>query len=503
MKKKTLRKIDYHTQATPRAATAEGVPVFCSHDKLVSIRELKPNPKNPNQHSTEQVRLLCDIIRANGWRAPITVSARSGYIVKGHARRLAALNMGATQVPVDYQEYANDDEEWADLIADNRLAELANMDTNLLIDLINEINTDALPIELTGYTTEDITALMDELQDDGGGENIDDVPAVPVKAISKLGDIWELGRHRLLCGSATDSGEIARLMDGERAQLVNTDPPYGVSYENDKWDMIMADNKTGDELMAELLIPAFRNYVKHTDQDAGFYIWHAGVTRREFEDAMTATGITEKQTIVWVKNGFQMGRADYHWGHEPCFYAEKAGESAQFYGDRTNSTVWKVAQRNADGTATVLTGGVVITDGAGGKIYIKESPPKGKKIRYIRMSEGRNISLYPANSTTTAWEVSRETGYKHPTQKPAELAVRAITNSTKPGDLVIDFFGGSGSTLIGAEITGRRCNMVELDPQYCDVIITRYIELTGDNTVKCLRGGGSLQLADVMGAMEE
>jgi len=142
--------------------------------------------------------------------------------------------------------------------------------------------------------------------------------------------------------------------------------------------------------------------------------------------------------------------------------------------------------------ATVLTGGVVFTDGAGGKVFLSDKPPKGKKIRYIRLSEGKSVCLYPESKISTVWEVAKETGTEHPTQKPVELAIRAIDNSSKPGDLVLDFFGGSGSTLIGAEMAGRRCNTVELDPRYCDVIINRYVRFTGNIGVTCLRDGKEL-----------
>ena len=145
--------------------------------------------------------------------------------------------------------------------------------------------------------------------------------------------------------------------------------------------------------------------------------------------------------------------------------------------------------RGPDGTATVLTGGVVLTDGAGGKVFISDKPPKGKKIRYIRLSEGRSVCLYPESKANTVWEISRDTGTEHPTQKPVELAVRAIDNSTQPGDLVLDFFAGSGSTLIGAEMTGRRAYVIELDPRYCDVIVNRYVRFTNNIGVTCTRNG--------------
>lgn len=311
-----------------------------------------------------------------------------------------------------------------------------------------------------------------------------------------LGDLWLLGSHRLICGSATDTSTIERLMDGHKAQMVHTDPPYGVSYETQsgKFGMIKNDDKTGDDLMGELLIPAFRNYVNSTVEDAAFYIWHASSTRRDFEDAMTAAGLLEKQYLIWVKTAPVLGHADYQWAHEPCFYAEKTGQQAKFYGDRAQRTTWKAVLRGEDGMAATLTGGVVLTDGAGAKVYLTDKPPKGKKTRYVRLSQGRSICLYPEGKQNTVWEISRETKTVHPTQKPVEIPIRAITNSSQAGDIVLDFFGGSGSTLIAAEMTGRICYTTELDPKYCDAIVTRYIETSGNSDVKCVREGKEITL---------
>lgn len=501
--KNTFIEIDYETEATPKAKTTDGVPVFCSHDEIVAIEKVIPNPKNPNQHDDRQVELLGNIIEATGWRQPITISKRSGFIVKGHGRLMAAVKKQWKQVPVDYQEYANDAEEWADLIADNRLAELSTLDTGRLIDLIGDMDTGEAPIELTGYTAEDVAEIIAALEgaDDTQDDKADAVEPADNIPMTKAGDLWMLGSHRLICGSCTDEKTVERVMQGEKADMVNTDPPYGVSYESQsgKFDRIKNDDLTGDDLMKTLLIPAFKNYVKYTKEDAAFYIWHASSTRRDFEDAMTAAGIVEKQYIIWVKNAPVLGHADYQWAHEPCFYAEKAGQSAHFYGDRAQRTTWKAVLRAADGTATVLSGGVVLTDGAGNKIYLADKVPKGKKIRYIRLSEGRSVTLYSTecDRNTDTWEVSRETGTEHPTQKPVELAVRAIDNSTEAGDLVVDFFGGSGSTLRGAELTGRRCYTIELDPRYCDVIVNSYVRLTGNIGVTCERDGKILQYAEL------
>ena len=496
--------MDYKTGAQPRAISTDGAAVFCSYDEIVPIKELKPNPGNPNNHNQRQVELLASIIKSTGWRAPITVSKRSGLMVKGHGRRMAAIQAGLQFAPVEYQEYASEAEEHADLIADNRISELSELDMSKLMDMVQEMDTGEVPVELTGFTEEDLKRILDALggaedaEDDGVDKDAQEGDERPV--YSKLGDLWHLGNHRLLCGSATDEKDIDRLMDGVKAQMVHTDPPYGVSYktQSGKFEMIKNDDKTGDDLMATLLIPAFKNYVRYTADNAAFYIWHVSSTRRDFEDAMTAAGLLEKQYLIWVKNAMVLGHADYQWAHEPCFYAEKAGHQAKWHGDRAQRTTWNVVYRGADGTATTLSGGVVLTDGAGNKLYLTEKPPKGKKVRYIRLSEGRSITLYQESKEQTVWEVARETKTVHPTQKPVELPVRAITNSSETGDLILDFFGGSGSTLIAAHMTGRICYTTELDPKYVDQIVKRYIEVSGNSGVTVERDGQEMNWNEVI-----
>lgn len=408
----------------------------------------------------------------------------------------------APKVPVEYQDYSSEAEEYADLTADNRLAELADMNATMLADLLADIDTGEFPLELTGYTDADFDSLIESITgaDDAEPNDQDDEHEQPLPPMSKPGDLWILGPHRLICGDATDEPTIERLMDGEKAAMVHTDPPYGVSYETQsgKFAMIKNDDKTHDELFYKLLLPAFNNYRKHTIDEAAFYIWHASSTRRDFEDAMTAAGLMENQYIIWAKNGISLGRADYQWAHEPCFYASKAGTSPNFYGDRAQHTVWRVTTRKDGQMMTVLGSGVVLTDGTGGKLCITDKPPKGKKMRYVRMEEGKPIDLFQEDRLQTVWEVARETNTLHPTQKPVEIPIRAIENSSEPGDIVLDFFGGSGSTLMGAELTGRRCFTTELDPIYSDVIISRYVSQTGNIGVTCIRDGEELAYIDLV-----
>lgn len=405
-------------------------------------------------------------------------------------------------VPVEYQEYSSEAEEYADLTADNRLSELSEMNDDKLAELLAEIG-DELPTELTGYTDEDMESLLDSIISEDSEpepESQDQEYQQPLPPMSKPGDLWLLGPHRLICGDATDETTIDRLMDGQKAAMVHTDPPYGVSYETQSGNfaMIKNDDKTHDDLYFTLLLPAFNNYRKHTIPEAAFYIWHASSTRRDFEDAMTAAGLVEKQYIIWAKNGITLGRADYQWAHEPCFYAAKDGQNPAFFGDRAQHTVWRVTTRQDGAMMTVLGSGVVLTDGTGGTLCITDKPPKGKKLRYIRMEQGKPIDLFQEDRMQTVWEVARETNTLHPTQKPVEIPIRAIENSSQPGDIVLDFFGGSGSTLMGAELTGRRCFSTELDPIYCDVIISRYVAQTGNIGVTCIRDGKEIPYLDLV-----
>ena len=492
---------EYQTSAEARAMIGD-IPVFCTFDELLETEKVVGNPRNPNKHPQKQVEMLAKIIKATGWRANITISRLSGYVVKGHGRLEAAIKAGCEKVPVEYQNYTSEAEEWADLTADNRLAELSDMDNTMLADILAEIDTGEFPLELSGYTEEDLEGIIGAIagEDDAEPNDQDNEHDQPLPPMSKPGDLWLLGPHRLICGDATDAATIDRLMNGEKAAMVHTDPPYGVSYETQSgnFSMIKNDDKTHDDLFYKLLLPAFNNYRKHTIDEAAFYIWHASSTRRDFEDAMTHAGLMENQYLIWVKNGISLGRADYQWAHEPCFYASKAGISPKFYGDRAQHTVWRVTTRQDGSMMTVLGSGIVLTDGTGGKLCITDKPPKGKKMRYVRMEEGKHLDLFQEDRMQTVWEVARETNTLHPTQKPVEIPVRAIENSSQPGEIVLDFFGGSGSTLLGAELTGRRCFTTELDPIYCDVIVSRYVTQTGNIGVTCIRDGKKLNYIDMV-----
>lgn len=443
-------------------------------DKKVS--ELIPYENNPRKND-KAVPAVAKSIQKFGFKVPIVID-KNNIIVNGHTRLKAAKKLGLETVPCIVADDLTPEQIRAFRLADNKVGEIATWDDDKLEEELTELTG---IIDMQDFGFEDFFSKDAQETVQPGDDDVKEPAAVFVKP----GDLWVLGRHKLLCGDATKDTDVDRIMAGEKAQLVHTDPPYGVSYvtQSGKFDMIKNDDKTGDDLLSTLLVPAFKEYVRNTDPDAAFYIWHASSTRRDFEDAMLAAGLLEKQYIIWAKPAPVLGHADYQWSHEPCFYGEKAGQHAHFYGDRTQRTVWMATIHRRAAMAASLAGGVVLTDGKGSKIYVSAKTPKGKKLRYVRVSdEGQTVDLQPDSTVSTVWEIGRDSKTIHPTQKPLEIPIRAINNSSKPGDLVLDFFGGSGSTLIAAEKTGRRCDTIELDPKYCSAIIDRYIETVNDNS---------------------
>lgn len=394
--------------------------VYCAHSQMVEIEKVIPNPRNPNKHSEKQIALLSKIIAAQGWRAPITVSTRSGFIVRGHGRLLAARKLGLAEVPVDYQAYETEAAEWADLIADNRLSELSETDELLLKDLLQELGTSELDLELTAYTADEIDQMLGsakEVQEDDF--DADKALSEIDEAKTKLGDIYILGKHRLLCGDSTDAAAVEKLMDGQKADIAVTDPPYNVGYTGGTKDALTIQNdKQEDSDFRQFLSAAFTNMDAAMKPGAVFYIWHADSEGYNFRAACKDAGWQVRQCLIWNKNQLVMGRQDYHWKHEPCLYGWKEGAAHLWASDRKQTTIlcFDRPQKNAE----------------------------------------------------------------HPTMKPVALLAYQIANNTKGEDIALDLFGGSGTTLVACEQLGRKCYMMELDPKYCDVIIKRWEELTGN-----------------------
>jgi DNA modification methylase len=387
-----------------------------------SIDRLIPRITNPRTHTPEQVAQIAASIREWGWTNPILVGADND-VIAGHARLLAARQLGMPEVPVIQLGHLSEAQRRALVIADNQLAiSGASWDEGTLrleLAVLQEGNFD---LSLVGFDDEELARLLAAEEATEGLTDEDAVPEVPEAPISVAGDLWRLGQHALLVGDATNAEDIARLMNGDAADLVFTDPPYNVDYEGYTEDRLtIKGDRMTDEQFCEFLATTFGNYRRIVKPGASLYIRHPSSWQREFQNALEGAGFEIRCQIIWAKNTFAWGFGRYKFRHEPIFYAHVAGQSDPWYGDKSQSTLWE------------------------------ENKPAANRL--------------------------------HPTMKPVELIERALLNSSKAGDVVADFFGGSGSTLIGCERRGRVARLMEIDPRYADVICRRYQEYTGKQVV--------------------
>lgn len=431
--------MEYKSEAEPKAL-AGGVPVFCAHDEIVPIEKLIPNPKNPNKHPDEQIQLLGRITRQTGWRQPITVSTRSGFIVKGHGRLLAARLEGLTEAPVDYQNYASEAEEYADLTADNRIAELSEIDQKMLADIFADIDTGELPLELTGYTDEEVESLVTALSEAVHKDGLADPDAIPEleegdPIVTQKGDLWILGRHRVVCGNSTDEADMRLLLDGAEPEILLTDPPYcsGGFQESGKASgsigtkrsdgkgrqyapTISSDNLStrGYSVLMKAILGAVPVKVAYifTDWRMWTYLF----------DLVEASGLGVRNMIVWNKKTPGMGMG-WRAQHELVMFAHRT----------------KPKWDNHKGYGNVI-------------------------------------------------EATRSGNELHPTQKPVEVLEQLLDN-TEWAEGVLDTFGGSGTTLIAAESAGQPSYIMEMEPSFVDVIVRRYIKSTGKDKIQLVRKG--------------
>lgn len=395
--------------------------------KTASVDSLIPYARNSRTHSDTQVAKIAASIREFGFLNPIITDGADG-IVAGHGRVLAAQKLGLQELPVIEAAHLTEAQKRAYVIADNRLALDAGWDNEMLKVELSDLQGEGFNLELTGFNLDEIAAfLADPTEGLTDEDAVPDVPAVPVTV---EGDVWILGRHRLMCGDSTSQSSFDRLMSGARSDLIFTDPPYGMSYGGGRargehsldkktggvkvkaHGMILNDDLQGDDLIG-LVRDALATSIAVSKQGAPLYACFTWRTYAEFEAALESLGKEVKACIVWDKKSIGLGNSHYRPQHEFIFYC-----GGQWHGDKSQSDVWNMS----------------------------------------RGSTG---------------------AYVHPTQKPVELIERALENSSKAGDVVVDCFGGSGSTLIACEKTARDCRMMELDPKYCDVIINRWQDFTG------------------------
>ena len=386
----------------------------------MKITDIIPYDKNPRLNDGA-VEAVANSIKEFGWRAPIVVD-KDMVIICGHTRLKAAIQLGLEEVPVHIADNLTPEQVQAYRIADNRTGEIAEWDYSLLPVELKELQDSDFDLSLLGFDADELDKLLNGEEENvvaEGETDADAVPEVPEVAVSKRGEVYQLGKHRLMCGDSTKQEDVAKLLDGELADMIFTDPPYGVSYKGVNnpggraWEVIENDDLRGDTL-SEFLLAAFKNIKTHLREKRAFYIWYATSNHLQFEHAIIDAGLKSKQVLMWNK-GMILGHSDYHWAFEPCFYGCKADENCIWFGDRCQTTVWDIKRDN-----------------------------------------------------------TRE--YVHPTQKPTALAIKAMFNSSKPGEIVLDLFGGSGSTLIACEQTNRVNRSMEFDPKYADVIRKRWAE---------------------------
>lgn len=443
--------------------------------KTMKVKDLKPAPYNPRTIEKQELEGLKASLKRFGLVEPIVWNKRTGYVVGGHQRLKALQEERITDSLVVVVDLSDDDEQALNITLNNPKAQ-GRFDEESVSRMLEELKP-----KMPEFEALNLQALLDTMKTKDEKIEEDDVPDPPEDTFSKPGDVWILGEHRLVCGDCTKQETWDRMIAGAKASLVFTDPPYGVSYKaaSGKHEIIMGDKERDDALINNLLLPAFKMAVKNAKDTASFYIWHASPSRDDFAYALKAARLQELQYLIWAKPSAVLGWADYQWSHEPCFYAVKAGNSPDFYGDRTNTTVWRVGLKTSHEGAFLVGNGILLVDGKGGKVFITNAEPKNKKIRRVRIEEGQTIAAEAGGGAESCWEIGRESGYKHPTQKPVELARRGILNSSKPGDIVVDMFLGSGCTLMACEETGRKCFGSEMDPKHVDVIATRWMKWTG------------------------
>lgn len=423
----------------------------------VDIKDLIPNEKNPRKITQAELKKLARSIQEFGFVEPILVNKhkdRYNIIIGGHQRVQAAKKLGMKQVPVVYVELDEAKEHLLN-IALNEIS--GEWDDDKLYLLLKELQSKKADLTLTGFDEPIIDEIMRNTRNLEREKDIDKTPPVPDKSKSKQGEIYILGDHRLMIGDSTDPAQFEKLMNKKKADLCWTDPPYGVSYKgtnnpNGKdWGVMKNDELREDDLY-KLLLAAYTNVAKHTKKNPALYSCYASINHIIFEHALNEAGFLIKQQLIWEK-GHVLGHSDYHWSHEPILYCKKKGENPEWFGDRTHKTV-------------VLNS----------TIEQLEDMKKEQLIKVI--SEIREASdLHKISKDPT-------TEYLHATQKPVDLSRKHIKNSSRPQELILEPFGGSGSVMIACESTGRRCYTMELDPKYGDVILTRWATFTGKDPVR-------------------
>ncbi len=398
------------------------------------VDELIPYARNSRTHSDAQVAQIAASIKEFGFTNPVLID-ETGSIIAGHGRVLASRKLNLVSVPCIQLSHLTEAQKKAYIIADNKLALNAGWDDEMLAVELTDLKDIGFDLDLTGFNTDEIEALLAPVGTEGLTDE-DAVPEVPEAPVTVLGDVWLLGNHRLMCGDSTSIDAVDKLMAGGGADMLLTDPPYNVAYEGaTKQKLTIQNDSMGDGEFRQFLRDAFVTAENAMKNGAVFYIWHSDSEGYNFRGACQDAGLKVRQCLIWKKSSLVMGRQDYHWKHEPCLYGWKEGAGHLWAADRKQTTILEFDKPSRNG--------------------------------------------------------------EHPTMKPVGLFEYQMLNNTKGGDIVLDLFGGSGTTIIAAEKNGRYGYLMELDPKYCDVIVQRWQEFTGKTATLEANGNPFISLKKV------
>lgn len=409
-----------------------------THMEMVSIDKLVPYVNNARTHSPEQINKLRSSLREFGFINPVIIDKDYG-VIAGHGRLMAAKEEGIDEVPCVLVDYLTDAQKKAYIIADNRFAQDAGWDEELLRIEIESLQAEAFDISLTGFEDQELVDLFNDDESSKVKEDKFDLSDALEKAsFVKRGDIWTVGRHKLMCGDATSEDDVSALMEDKKANLIITDPPYNVAFESSDGLSIKNDKMAGDKFY-EFLLAAFKNMANHLEKGGSAYVFHADTEGLNFRKAFVDAGFHLSGCCIWVKNALVLGRSDYQWQHEPVLYGFL----------QNGKHFW--------------------------------SPKAGR-------------------SQTTIWNFDKPKKNKnHPTSKPLDLLAYLVGNSSQENAIVMDTFGGSGSTLMTCEQTNRICYTMELDEKYASVILRRYVEDTSDaDNVYVIRDGKTFMYSELV-----
>ena len=408
--------------------------------QLVSTDKLIPYVNNARTHSPEQIKKLRSSLREFGFVNPVIID-REYNVIAGHGRLMAAKEEGITEVPCVYVDHLTDAQKKAYILADNRMALDAGWNEELLAVEMQELQDLGYDLSMTGFDEKELADLFSDGTDsDAKDDDFDLTAALEKAAFVERGDIWTVGRHKLMCGDATSSDDVSALMNGVKANLILTDPPYGVSFKSSSGLTIQNDSMKNEEFYT-FLLSAFKCMADHLEKGGAAYVFHADTEGLNFRRAFIDAGFHLAGCCIWVKDSLVLGRSDYQWQHEPVLYGFMQNGKHKWYSDRKQTTIWHFDK------------------------------PK------------RNAN--------------------HPTSKPLDLLGYPIGNSTQENAVVVDTFGGSGSTLMACEQMNRICYMMELDEKYASVILRRYVEDTGDSEgVYVIRDGQQISYSDLVKEVE-